>query len=144
MQFKLFTVSVLDTEPENEKLNQFLSSHKVIEVDKQLISLHGMHYWTFCVKYLIGEVPTRNNLKYPEKIDYREVLSENEFKRFANFRTIRKQLADSEALPAFAIFTDAELAEMAKFEILTKATMLEIKGIGEKKMQKYGEKFLTS
>lgn len=141
MQFKIITVSALESE--TEELNTFLSSHKVIEVEKQLMTQNNQSYWTFCIKYLVGEIPARNNLKFPEKIDYRENLSAEEFKRFSHYRTIRKQIAFDESLPAFAIFSDAELAAMAKTESLTKEVMMAIKGIGEKKLQKFGAKFIN-
>lgn len=144
MPYTIITIPVLDSEKEIEKLNGFIQSHKVIEVEKQVVQVGKNSYWTFCVQYLLGNVPNRNNLKYPEKTDYKELLSEEEFKRFAHFRNIRKQLATDEAIPAFTIFTDAELAEMAKQNPLTENTMQGIKGIGEKKMQKYADKFIKS
>jgi superfamily II DNA helicase RecQ len=142
MPYQFFAVPVLDSETLAAELNKFLSSNKVIEVDKQLVESGAMSYWSFCVKYLEGDAPNKRNLKYPEKVDYREVLSAEEFKKFSAFRIIRKQIATDEALPAFAIFTDAELAAMATAEKLTKESLLEIKGIGEKKVTKYGLKFV--
>jgi superfamily II DNA helicase RecQ len=58
-------------------------------------------------------------------------------------REIRKRLAAEESLPAYAIFTDEELANLAKIEDLTLAKMKSVKGIGEKKIEKYGRSFLT-
>jgi len=141
MQIKIFTIPILGGETENEALNVFLNSHKVVELEKQLIPGNTMSYWSFCVKYLVGDTPGRI-LKYPEKVDYRKELPEVEFKPFAKFREIRKQIAQQEAIPAFAIFTDAELAEMAKLEILSIENIQSIKGIGEKKLEKYGLKFI--
>ena len=142
MQIKIFTIAIIGGDAENEALNVFLNAHKVVDLEKQLVLGSSMSYWTFCVKYLQGDMPGRN-LKYPEKIDYRTVLTEEEFKRFSKFREIRKQLAQQEALPAFAIFTDAELSEMSKTEVLNLEVLSAIKGIGEKKVEKYGLKFMN-
>lgn len=49
-----------------------------------------------------------------------------------------------EAIPAFAIFTDEELAGLAKLNELTVSKMLTVKGIGEKKTERYGQKFIGS
>jgi superfamily II DNA helicase RecQ len=141
MLFKIITVSAIESQEENE-LNSFLSSHKVISIEKHLMTENNQNFWTFCIQYMEGDPPNKNNLKYPVKIDYREVLNAEEFIRFSDFRKIRKQLALDEALPAFAIFNDAELAEMAKAEALSLASMLGIKGIGDKKVEKYGIKFI--
>ncbi|MCB9298197.1 MAG: HRDC domain-containing protein [Lewinellaceae bacterium] len=43
-------------------------------------------------------------------------------------RETRKRLAQEEGMPAYAIFSDKELAAMAKVERLTAAAMKEIKG----------------
>lgn len=142
MQIKIFTIPVIGGEKDNDSMNAFLAGHKVVELDKEMVVLSNMNYWTFCIKYLQGDTPGRN-LKYPEKVDYRTILNEEEFKRFSNFREIRKQIAQKEALPAFAIFTDAELAQMAKLEQVTKANLADIKGVGVKKIEKYGAQFIT-
>ena len=57
-------------------------------------------------------------------------------------RAIRKQLAQNEGVPAYAVLTDVEMAELAKVEPLTHAAMGKIKGIGSKKLEKYGHHFL--
>lgn len=144
MPYQFFTVPILASEAGTEALNKFLSTHKVIEISKEMVQQDGMAYWSFCVKYLEGAPPTERNLKYPQKIDYREILSEKEFEKFARYRAIRKQLATDNALPAYAIFTDAEMAEMAKVETITTASLLEINGIGKKKVEKYGQYFIQA
>ena len=57
-------------------------------------------------------------------------------------REIRKRLATEDALPAYAIFTDEELSNIAKIEDLSLAKIKTIKGIGDKKVEKYGQHFL--
>ena len=55
-----------------------------------------------------------------------------------------KRLATEESLPAYAIFTDEELSNIAKIDCLTFAKMKSIKGIGDKKVEKYGQHFLIN
>ncbi len=64
------------------------------------------------------------------------------FQQFSKLREIRKKVAAEESIPAFAVFTDEELAAMAKLETITKKDMLSIKGIGDKKVERYAEHFL--
>ena len=45
-----------------------------------------------------------------EKVDYKLVLSEADFSLFSRLREIRKQIAIADAVPAYAVFTDEELA----------------------------------
>ncbi|OIJ15760.1 ATP-dependent DNA helicase RecQ [Anaerobacillus arseniciselenatis] len=63
---------------------------------------------------------------------------------FEELRLLRKQLADNENLPPYIIFSDATLKEMCKYYPKTKANMLQIKGVGEMKFDKYGEEFLKA
>ncbi|MCB0562531.1 MAG: HRDC domain-containing protein, partial [Phaeodactylibacter sp.] len=46
-------------------------------------------------------------------------------------------MAAEEGISAFIIFTDEELAELAKLDEITEKAMLGIKGIGEKKVQRF-------
>lgn len=144
MQIKLFTVSIADGGVQSEELNTFLRANKILEVENHLVHNERGAYWCFCVKYLLGEHTGNNrNLQYKEKVDYRNVLDENTFKHFSKLREIRKQLANEEAVPAFAVFTDEELANIAQLSPLTSKTMLTVKGIGEKKVEKYGQRLIN-
>ena len=101
---------------------------------------NGSAFWSFCVKYLddvIGGSPNERGEKV--KIDYRDVLDEATFKRFSKLREIRKQLAQDDGVPAYAVFTDEELSNIAKLPELTLSKMKTIKGIGDKKVEKYGQ-----
>ena len=48
------------------------------------------------------------------KIDYRAVLDERTFALFSHLREIRKALAEKEHLTPYAVFTNEQLAEVAK------------------------------
>lgn len=61
---------------------------------------------------------------------------------FEELRILRKQIAEKESLPPYIIFSDVTLKEMCKYYPKTKETMLQIKGVGELKYEKYGEAFL--
>lgn len=142
MQIKIFSVSVLGGEDEEERLNLFLRSHKVADVRRELVQTDSGCFWTFCISYMLGASPSLMSEK-KEKTDYKQVLDEHSFSRFAKMREIRKQLAAEDAVPAYLVFTDAELAEFAKVERLTLGEMKKVNGVGEKRMEKYGEKFLS-
>lgn len=61
---------------------------------------------------------------------------------FELLRKKRKELADKADLPPFTIFHDRSLKEMAAFMPLTKKALSAIYGVGEKKIEKYGDIFL--
>ena len=123
----------------NDEMNVFLRSKKVLQVENQLVTNPDGAMWSFCIRYL-DDITAGDSR---EKVDYLKVLDGPTFARFSALRDIRRTVAKEEGVPAFTIFTDAELAEMAKEEVLTASSMKAIKGIGEKKMEKYSPRFLT-
>ena len=76
------------------------------------------------------------------KTDYKKVLSEKEFEIFSKLREIRKQLAIKDAVQAYLVFTDEELANIARLPNIELGKLISIKGIGEKKVEKYGKPLL--
>ena len=61
---------------------------------------------------------------------------------FEQLRALRGAIAKAEDKPAYIIFGDKTLKEMAKVLPKTKEEMLEVNGIGEVKFERYGEQFL--
>ena len=45
-------------------------------------------------------------------------------------------------MPAYVIFTDASLQDMCRYQPQTREELLDMKGVGEAKANKYGERFL--
>ncbi|HGO5853281.1 TPA: DNA helicase RecQ [Mannheimia haemolytica] len=62
---------------------------------------------------------------------------------FARLRFLRKQIADLENIPPYIVFNDATLQEMAEFLPTSKAEMLEINGVGERKFERFGQAFMS-
>ncbi|HRJ17378.1 MAG TPA: HRDC domain-containing protein, partial [Saprospiraceae bacterium] len=139
MQIKIFSIPVMGGEALAEEMNAFLRSRKILQVEQQLVQeAHGA-LWCFCVRYIEGEVYVAK-----EKTDYKDILEPEAFTRFVAMKGIRKKLADEEGIRAYNVFTDAELAELARLEQVTAASMKKVKGIGEKKVEKYGKHFFSS
>ena len=61
---------------------------------------------------------------------------------FEKLRTLRAQIAKEENKPAYIIFGDKTLKEMAKLLPKNKEEMLHVNGVGEVKFERYGERFL--
>ncbi len=141
MQIKLFTIPINNINDYNEELNLFLRTHKIIQLEKHLVQTENSYNWCFFISYLGSDVSTKFS-STKKKIDYKEILSEAEFKKFSTFREIRKQIAKEQGVSAYIVFTDAELAEITKLTELSISNMKKINGIGDKKLEKYGTEFL--
>jgi ATP-dependent DNA helicase RecQ len=57
-------------------------------------------------------------------------------------KSLRLHLARERGVPAYLIFNDATLLEMAVRKPRTEADMLQVPGVGPAKLEKYGEAFL--
>jgi len=63
---------------------------------------------------------------------------------FETLKAVRRQLADAAGVPAYVVFSDATLAEMIERRPSTPAELLDISGVGPKKLETYGEVFLAA
>ena len=59
-------------------------------------------------------------------------------------RQCRKRLADEQGVPPYVIFHDATLSAMIQYHPKTEAELLEISGVGQAKLARYGAQFLAA
>ena len=63
---------------------------------------------------------------------------------FDRLRALRKRLADERGVPAYVVFSDRSLQDMATRRPRTSEQFLEVHGVGHKKLAEYGELFLAA
>jgi len=63
---------------------------------------------------------------------------------FEELRQLRKRLADEEGKPPYIVFGDASLVQMSREKPLTEQDLLNISGVGQHKLEKYGQEFLDA
>lgn len=140
MQIQIFNVPIHDCEECVVEMNKFLRGHRVVTIDKQFCLLGDNAVWSFCVTYVEGTIPdSSRNTESREKVDYRKILDADTFDIFSRLRDIRKAMAIKNGLPAYMIFTDAELAEISKLPAIDIAAIEGLKGVGVTRAKKYGE-----
>ena len=61
---------------------------------------------------------------------------------FSRLKDLRKKVASKEKVPPYIVFADTSLKQMATQMPLNEKELLEITGVGEYKLQKYGDIFL--
>jgi len=74
-------------------------------------------------------------IKQSQEFEYDEEL-------FEKLREKRSELANELSVPAYIVFSDKVLKNLAYEKPYDKASMLEVNGIGEKKFEQFGEEFL--
>jgi superfamily II DNA helicase RecQ len=143
MPFKFFVVPIRDSGAAEEELNAFLRSHRVLSIDRRWIEQGTDSCWCLCVDYgetpggISGPASRKNRGK-----DYKDVLGPEEFARFVQLRDLRKVIGQREGVPVYAIFTNEQLAQMVQRGVTSKADLEGIAGLGQARLQKYGDDFL--
>ena len=127
-------------------------------------------YWRRMLDELIGQgCLTQSSGSYPtlvlaekgfsvlngkesfQAIDYKEekakragnsFLEYNE-ELFGKLKLLRKQLAGEKNVPPYIIFSDRTLHEMSSFFPVDKTMMISINGVGERKLEEYGDAFMN-
>ena len=140
MQIKTFSITVDAPEEAEDLMNRFLRGHRILQIDRHFLDIGVASRWVYSVEYMEAQSkPT------PEKavgktgrIDYKEVLDAAAFSLFSKLRELRKELAVKDAVPAYAVFTNEQLASMVKPVAQSKGDLLKIEGVGEAKFEKYG------
>jgi ATP-dependent DNA helicase RecQ len=82
------------------------------------------------------EIAEKAARRKPGAIECDEVL-------FERLRTLRRQLADERGVPAYIIFSDVSLREMARNYPTNSTEFRRIPGVGEQKLKDFGEAFLS-
>jgi superfamily II DNA helicase RecQ len=142
MNYRFFSVSARYPNAIQDELNSFCNTHRIISIEKQFVSDGEHSFWAICISYQEGGDSTA--LVRRSKIDYKKVLSAEDFALFAKLRELRKTLAQQQGVPAYALFTNEQLAEMAKRRVSSAAALDEIDGVGQSRVDKYGSAFLSA
>jgi superfamily II DNA helicase RecQ len=140
MSFKIFSIPILNGQPSEQELNAFLQSHKILSVERHLVNQGGNSFWSFCVDYLergSGDGPGSKGMGQRHRVDYREVLSPEEFTVFAKLRELRKEMAQREGVPVYTIFNNEQLAQMVQKKVRTKNDLESITGVGDARTEEW-------
>ncbi|MDQ6788024.1 MAG: HRDC domain-containing protein [Acidobacteriota bacterium] len=168
MKCKTFKIH-LDGEAQNfeeAKLNKFLENLNVRQIFSSLV---GSDFWSVLIFYdddsSVVKMPQQNQQKFenvtsiteqnlasrpvavktskPEKIPVEPIaLNADEDKIYAVLRDWRNEQAARDGLPPYMIAHNDSLMLMTKTNPQTLEELVQIKGFGEKRAQKYGDEIL--
>ena len=146
MQLRFFKIPLNEIYMAQEELNKFLRSHRILQADRVFSSDQG-GYWAVAVEYMDGDpvdeaTPAARSRR--KDVDYEKILSPEEFQRFEAYRQIRAKISKEKGLRAYLVFTNAELAEMAKLPVLDSDSLKTLKNISQQRLNDYLHFFYTS
>ncbi|GIN69461.1 MULTISPECIES: DNA helicase RecQ [Bacillus] len=82
----------------------------------------------------------REQVARKEKMEAARIVQDDQL--FERLRVLRRKLAQEQGVPPFVVFSDETLKEMSGKMPLTEEELMDVKGVGEQKKQKYGAVFL--
>tara|TARA_R110002096_G_scaffold434052_1_gene654563 strand:- start:604 stop:1035 length:432 start_codon:yes stop_codon:yes gene_type:complete len=110
MAFQYFQIPAADGESVQAELNAFLAGKKVIRLEQHFVAEGASSFWAVSVQYSAGSGPSGNAAKrsapFKNQVDYREILSPEDFTIYDRLRRLRKQLAKDEGLEVSAGWAD--------------------------------------
>ena len=129
-----------------ERYIEYLESAGYLEVDQHYSTLRptkkasAVLFDGECV-LMQKRVEPKAEKKYPRGA-FSDEFEENSL--YEALRAQRAELAKRESVPAYVIFSNATLADMAEKAPRSLSELLEVSGVGERKASRYGEAFLRT
>src|SRR5690606_25758417 len=71
-----------------------------------------------------------------------QLVRGEEREQWEALRTLRRKLAEEHGVPPYVIFPDSTLLEMLRSQPRSLADMARVRGVGARKLERYGEAFL--
>lgn len=120
-------------------LEQDIENYSVLKLKEKARALLSGGEKIFLARTRVKKVEAIKKTKHKMQTDL-----ESDETLFHVLRKLRKKLAEEANVPPFIIFSDASLIEMAALKPTDKQSFLTINGVGQKKLENYGEDFITT
>lgn len=129
---------------DDSPVREFLKDTEVVSITDHFFLRNEVPYLTLVIKYF----PFRqeNNVA-PSAVgkrdeSWKESLSDPDLGVFNRLREWRSKKSREEGVPPYILFTNKQLAEIAKARPNTLAELEQIEGVGKNKREKYGTHIL--
>lgn len=146
MKLKVFTLRLNETSGvfDDSELQAFLSERDAIAVDQHFFVHDGVPRWALLVHHREAAVRERGKVaQQAVAADWRSELSNVEVELFNALRSWRNTRARRDGRPAFVLFTNRQLAEIAKVVPRTLTELATVHGVGDARVRDYGDSVLA-
>ncbi|GAB4535929.1 MAG: hypothetical protein Fur0020_03620 [Thermodesulfovibrionia bacterium] len=140
LQFRLFNIPIDNGENELEQLNTFLCN---VEVKRFNASVVDNTFWSILLGYT-PNIPKKVKSAKNEKLSCESIaeLSPDDMELYERLRKWRNDKAQTQNVPEYFVFSNKTLMTIAKARPETIDMLMNISGIGEKKIGDYGDEVL--
>ena len=144
MKLKVFTLRLdPDTgEFDEGELRTFVEAHEVLAVQEHMLAVEGRPAWAILVSFRDRAKP---GVARPPSMERDAALEVPEADRglFEVLRRWRNERAKRDGRPTYIVFTNRQLADIARVQPKTLAALHEVNGVGESKLREYGPDVLA-
>lgn len=116
----------------DEVISEFCLNKKVHKVQTKFFQHDGRPFWSVAVQY---EMVVKGEEKLRE-------LNEGQKLLFDRMKEWRKKRAEKDGIPVYLIATNIQLLTMIRLKTLTLESFKQVKGFGQKRVQKYGKEIV--
>lgn len=113
-------------------------------ISEKLIVVNNGQFPTLSISDEGKEVPLGQKKVLRKEARIIESTVEPNDPLFEILRKIRKEIADREKVPPFVVFSDKSLKDMCVRKPKNSTQFLEVSGVGESKLEKYGKTFIEA
>jgi superfamily II DNA helicase RecQ len=144
MTLHFFFVPASRPEAAQAELNALLAQGRVVGIAREFVADGANSGWAFCVERTTAAAPLPPGLRATasarrgEAVDYKQVLSPEDFELFAVLRELRKRLAQAEGVPVYAVFSNEQLAQIATQRPESRAALAQVEGVGAARVERFG------
>jgi len=144
------TVYGIGKEQSNEHWTSVLRQLIHLGMIMQNIAMHSALQLTEAARPVLrGEIPLQLAVPRIQTLKIKSSSSQKTYggnydrKLFAKLRKLRKTLADENNVPPYVVFNDTTLLEMAEQLPVSPSELLDITGVGQRKLEKFGRPFMA-
>jgi superfamily II DNA helicase RecQ len=130
-----FTVRALAPEADPHAINAFCANHRALVVDGPGPFPSGLKRPVHGARPVVDGATGSVDAALP---DCRQLLSEADFAVFVALRTWRKAQSQTDGVPPYAVFTNEQLAAMARQRCSTLAELGTLDGVSPARLDRYG------
>jgi superfamily II DNA helicase RecQ len=150
-----FFIPARQPSPAQDELRELTTHLRVLTLTQHFVADGAQSGWAVCVETVDGPGPLPAGLKAessarsvtargkPAPVDYKQLLNERDFTLFAALRDLRRELAQAEGVPPYAVFTNEQLAAIVTGGVDTVAGLQAVEGIGPARIDKYASAVLS-
>lgn len=143
MSLKFFRIPVVESHHAEVELNSFCVQNRIARIEKHFVPDGIDSFWAVCVTCddAEGAIGSKRGISRKNRVDYKELLSVEDFAIYSSLRELRKTLAERDGVPAYSVLTNEQLAAMVEKRITGLSAMQQLNGVGKARVEKYGRTF---